>query len=205
MKPKLTTVEQTLLAYPTPIRRHLYTDVADFNRELAAKILAMRDASPGVRYSNVGGWHSDRWFLKNLGHEFAERLVGMFVENVRATVMTMVELDTPLPDQVGVEAWANVNGKGDTNAPHIHGGSPWSGVYFVATDPSPSAGGDLFFTDPRTAALMLTHPFNIFKTGSRIAVKAEAGRIVIFPSFLYHGVEPYAGETPRISIAFNLA
>jgi uncharacterized protein (TIGR02466 family) len=205
MKPKFANVDQTLLAFPTPIRRYVYKDVEEFNRELATRILAMRESSPGVKYSNMGGWHSDRNLLHNLGQELGNRLAGIFVENIRATMLSVVEMDAPLPQELGIEAWANVNLKGHSNAPHIHGGSPWSGVYFVATDPSPSAGGDLFFTDPRTSALMVTHPYNVFKCASRIALRPEPGQIVIFPSFVYHGVDTYSGDSPRISIAFNLA
>lgn len=204
MKPRLASIEETLLAYPTPIRRHTYKDVDDFNKELTTRILAMRDAAPGVQRSNAGGWHSDSQLLHNLGRELAERLVAMFVENVRAAMMAVAELDTLLPVELGIEAWANVNTKGNANAAHIHGGSPWSGVYYVAADPDPSAGGELFFTDPRTSALMVTHPYNVFKSSSRITLRPEPGQMVVFPSFLYHGVETYRGETPRISIAFNL-
>jgi uncharacterized protein (TIGR02466 family) len=128
----------------------------------------------------------------------------MFIENVRATMVSVAEIDAPLTNEVGIEAWANVNVKHNANASHLHGGSAWSGVYYVASDPSPAAGGDLFFTDPRTAALMVTHPYNVFKSGTRIALRPEPGLMVIFPSFLYHGVDPYLGETPRISIAFNV-
>jgi uncharacterized protein (TIGR02466 family) len=199
------TVDQTLLAFSTPIRQFSYANVDELNRELASRILAMREASPGLRQSNYGGWHSHRKFLQNLGPELANQLVKMFVDNVIATVTSIAELDTPLPQSVGVEAWANVNHKGDSNAAHIHGGCAWSGVYYVAADPSPSCGGELYFMDPRTSALMVTHPYNVFKTGNRMALKPAAGNMVIFPSFLYHGVDPYYGETPRISIAFNLA
>src|SRR5687767_1955151 len=113
MKPRLASVEETVLAYPTPIRRHLYKDVEALNRELAAKILAMRDSSPGEQRSNIGGWHSDGRLLHSLGQDLGGRLAGMFVENVRATMMSVAELDGPLPGEVGVEAWANVNVKGN--------------------------------------------------------------------------------------------
>jgi predicted 2-oxoglutarate/Fe(II)-dependent dioxygenase YbiX len=36
-------------------------------------------------------------------------------------------------------------------------------------------------------------------------VTHRAGRLVIFPSHLYHEIFPYQGERPRIVIAFNCA
>jgi hypothetical protein len=35
-------------------------------------------------------------------------------------------------------------------------------------------------------------------------VRPQAGLIVIFPSWLYHWVHPYAGHTPRIAVSFNV-
>jgi uncharacterized protein (TIGR02466 family) len=204
MRPRILEINQTILAYPTPIRRHLHADVGEFNRDLAARILALRDRSPGKRLSNVGGWHSDNQLLQTLGEPYAGRLGRMFMEDVREAFGVVAELTEPLPATVSIEAWANVNSRGDTNVPHIHGGCPWSGVYYVAGDTGPAAGGGLVFTDPRTAALMVVHPYNPFKGANHITLAAEPGVMVVFPSFLYHGVEPYQGDSPRISIAFNL-
>jgi uncharacterized protein (TIGR02466 family) len=204
MRPRLVEVNQTILAYPTPIRRHLRADVGEFNRELAARILELRDRSPGRRLSNVGGWHSDSQLLQALGEPYAGRLGRMFVEDVREAFAAVAEVTEPLPATVSIEAWANVNARGDANVPHIHGGCPWSGVYYVAGDTGPAAGGNLVFTDPRTAALMVVHPYNPFKGANHITVAPEPGVMVVFPAFLYHGVDPYHGDAPRISVAFNL-
>jgi hypothetical protein len=35
-------------------------------------------------------------------------------------------------------------------------------------------------------------------------VKPEAGRLVLFPSYMWHGTIPFGGEAPRLSIAFDL-
>jgi hypothetical protein len=41
--------------------------------------------------------------------------------------------------------------------------------------------------------------------GEPFRVGPQAGLLVIFPSWLYHWVHPYAGETPRVAISFNAA
>jgi uncharacterized protein (TIGR02466 family) len=41
--------------------------------------------------------------------------------------------------------------------------------------------------------------------GATERVTPEAGKMVIFPAWLMHGVRPYRGTAERISIAFNLA
>jgi hypothetical protein len=39
--------------------------------------------------------------------------------------------------------------------------------------------------------------------GRSIAVKAQSGIMAIFPSWLLHWMNPYHGDEPRVSIAFN--
>ena len=40
---------------------------------------------------------------------------------------------------------------------------------------------------------------------SEARMKPEAGRIVMFPSWLMHAVQPYQGGGRRISVAINLS
>jgi tetratricopeptide (TPR) repeat protein len=35
-------------------------------------------------------------------------------------------------------------------------------------------------------------------------VKPEPGRLVLFPSYMWHGTAPFGGDTPRLTIAFDL-
>ena len=39
--------------------------------------------------------------------------------------------------------------------------------------------------------------------GDPLRVRPQAGLLVLFPSWLYHWVHPYVGETPRIAVSFN--
>ena len=39
--------------------------------------------------------------------------------------------------------------------------------------------------------------------GRPLAIQPLNGRMVLFPSWLYHQVNPYHGEAERISISFN--
>jgi uncharacterized protein (TIGR02466 family) len=41
--------------------------------------------------------------------------------------------------------------------------------------------------------------------GATERVMPKAGKMVIFPAWMMHGVRPYRGNAQRISIAFNLA
>ena len=201
MKPRLINVKGTVMAFATPIQLMRYENHGEFNSELTARILAERARSQGRQLSNVGGWQSDGQILRVLG-EPGGKLGQMFFENVMAAVESQVEILQPVNKQFGIDAWANVNERGNGNAPHIHPGSPWSGVYYVATEMN--VGGQIVFTDPRTEALMSEHPLNPFNATNAITIAPQPGMMIVFPSFIYHSVLEYQGNSPRISIAFNL-
>jgi uncharacterized protein (TIGR02466 family) len=202
MKPRLRIVENTLMAFSTPIHQVRFENSDEFNAELSRRVLAMRATVTSQQFSNVGGWHSDSNFLQNLGEPYASQLARMFLQGVRSALESLVELGDIPPHTPLIECWANVNERGDSNRQHIHPGNPWSGVYYVATEPG--ARGEIYFVDPRVASLMSIHPFNPFNATNPITVVPESSMLLVFPSFLYHGVHAYEGDSPRISIAFNL-
>jgi hypothetical protein len=82
-------------------------------------------------------------------------------------------------------AWANVNERGDFNIRHAHRNhNIWAGYYVVEAGNGP-AGGRTVFPD------------------QGLAITPENGLAVLFPADLDHEVEPYEGDGPRITIAFN--
>jgi len=202
MKSKLKSAGDTVLAFPTPIHQARYNGVGELNAEVAKRILALRTKSAGVQKSNIGGWHSEATLLQDLGEPYGSQLGRMFVESVRALLGNLFEGMEALPTRVNVDAWAIVNEAGHSNQPHIHAGCAWSGVYYVAVEPG--MGGEIYFQDPRTEAVMCPHPYNLLGTAALVAIAPSPGLMLVFPSFVYHGVHPYRGTQPRISIAFNL-
>jgi hypothetical protein len=61
--------------------------------------------------------------------------------------------------------------------------------------------GMLEFLDPRAGAEAVSAPGDPY--GEPFRVRAQSGLLVMFPSWLYHWVHPYAGEIPRIAVSFN--
>jgi uncharacterized protein (TIGR02466 family) len=202
MKLRQARVRNTLLAFATPIHQRVYDNLGEFNAELARRILALRERSPGEMRSNVGGWHSDTLLLQNLGEPYTSQLPRMMVDSVKAVMDDVIETADPFTAKLSIDAWAIVNERGHFNTSHIHPDCVWSGVYYVATEPN--AGGEIEFTEPRTQALMIKSPLSPFQSNGRIALAPQPGMMLVFPSFLYHAVGRYEGTSPRISIAFNL-
>jgi len=107
--------------------------------------------------------------------------------------------------------WANVLRAGGLNQRHLHRGNHVSLVYYVETggvadaqvDPDiPETSGALELMDPRGHFEMAT--LREDPLGRNLIIRPENGRLVAFPSWLYHQVTPYQGEGERISIAVNV-
>ncbi len=103
------------------------------------------------------------------------------------------------------EMWVNVLEAGGAQSMHTHANSFVSGVIYV-TRPHPSAstvfikgigGTDFVFSNQHRNSR--TGPFN---GGKWVMPQANAGDMVLFPSYLLHEVPPNRGER-RISVAFN--
>ena len=101
----------------------------------------------------------------------------------------------------------NNNRKGDYNKSHIHPDSHLSGVFWIKCPPD---SGHLTFQSPHYFSQYnevtsytkefrdetISHPtYNVF---------SEEGRMIIFPSSLYHHVEPNKSDEDRISVSFNI-
>jgi uncharacterized protein (TIGR02466 family) len=101
--------------------------------------------------------------------------------------------------------WVNVMDKNAIHAPHIHPHSAVSGTYYVTV---PGRAGAIRFEDPRLAMLMAAPPR---KKNARpenrtfVTVEPKSGMLLLWESWLRHGVDPNGARSPRISISFNYA
>ena len=187
-----------------PMLNYLWPESEALNMDLRERILAREQSSPGQSKTNVGGWQSTEDFQKwagDAGQALIERAVALVNH---ATGQLLQHYGTQ--EEIGwkVAIWANVNRRGQYNQIHIHPGSTWSGVYYVDAGERPTDqphNGVLTFINPNLASAATFFPKTL---PNRIAVTPEAGRMVLFPSYLQHLVHPYWGERPRISVAFNV-
>jgi len=122
---------------------------------------------------------------------------GRVSENLGYDINTSLHIDS---------MWSIVNLPGSHNKSHIHPGSHWSGVYYVQ---APEKSGRIQFSDPRTASVMsgIRYQPNSRRkpeTWVKVSHNPVAGKMIIFPSWLYHSVEPNLSKDERIIISFNL-
>ena len=189
-------------AFPTLIGRLRVPDADAMNQDLQLLILAEEAKYPSLGRSNIGGWHSQTDFLSR-----PESAVAALTTWLTWGVSRMVDATTSprtFKGALSVSGWATICRAGAYHAPHSHPDSAWSGVYYVdsGTDnPGRSLNGVLEFLDPRAGVEAVTAPGDPY--GEPVRVRPEAGLLVIFPSWLYHWVHPYAGRMPRIAVSFN--
>jgi Putative 2OG-Fe(II) oxygenase len=74
--------------------------------------------------------------------------------------------------------------------------------------PPAMEGGAIVFRDPRGPAVAMYETPGIelpwVGSGTGIPFAPATGHLLLFPSWLEHRVEPFAGSGERISIAFNV-
>lgn len=107
-------------------------------------------------------------------------------------------------------SWFHVTRSGGHQGVHNHPMASWSGIFCVDPGDSPSDradSGSVRFLDTRIGAEMYLDAGNDqlrgqFRQGAH-AYRHAPGRLVMFPSYVYHEVFPYWGTRPRIVIAFN--
>lgn len=130
--------------------------------------------------------------------EFTE-LVEVFQ---RATCGVLDAMQAKYEDFEITGCWANIGAPGSQHSMHSHANNFLSGVYYVKTSPGADT---ISFRDPREQRSILqpqyqeTNQFNI----AVLNVAAEAGSLIIFPSWLRHSVPPNRSNEDRVSISFN--
>jgi uncharacterized protein (TIGR02466 family) len=99
--------------------------------------------------------------------------------------------------------WVNVMNKGAIHAPHIHPHSVISGTYYVAVPPG---SGVLRFEDPRLPLMMAAPPRKAKARPENrlfVDVTPKPGMLLLWESWLRHGVETNRARGRRISVSFN--
>ncbi|HUE78080.1 MAG TPA: TIGR02466 family protein [Sphingomicrobium sp.] len=189
-----------LRLFATPVIIDELADSAELNTSLEGAILERMRSDPGLRLSNFGGWQSNHDLTAWSG-DAGQRVI----RHAAALATSNTAAQGKAGMSWSIDAWANVSASGASNRSHIHGGSYWSAVYYVAV--GEGEGGELMLHDPRMPALRMHAPNLRFKDGGPevvASIKPKAGMMILFPAWLSHSVQPWVGGESRISIAMNI-
>jgi len=167
------------------------------NNTLAQHIIQWSQQDQGVKKTNMNGWHSTTdMHLKKEYQVLVDELYKMQHE-----IYQEEWLDRR--PKLG-NMWANINYSGGYNRPHVHPNCLFSGVYYVKTQPQC---GELVVNDPRPGiqTMMPTRksgqpPKHLWREAH---IEPVQGRLIMFPAWLWHCVEPNQSNDMRISVSFN--
>tara|TARA_Y100001938_G_scaffold23471_1_gene30596 strand:+ start:19 stop:603 length:585 start_codon:yes stop_codon:yes gene_type:complete len=172
-------------------------DVNLDNRLFEREVVEWSKKDNGVNRTNVNGWHSQT----NM-HEipvFKPLVDELFIMQEQVFAEEWLENGATIGNM-----WANINPPGGYNMPHVHPNSHFSGVYYIK---APKDSGNIVFNEPKTGAHMVMPrrkegkpPSHLWK---EVHVDPLEGRIIIFPSWLWHSVQPNKSNDIRISVSFN--
>mgnify|MGYP003340216308 FL=1 len=184
--------------FPTPINIGECEDFADKKDELMNWAYKLKYAHNSVCYSNrLDSWQSPPLEPDNMFNTYSGDLQRLVDEYKITGDMTIKYI------------WVNVNSTSGYNTLHHHGViTPLSGVFYIKV---PENSGDIVFHRP-THLCGSTFYRNISdefhgenKTMPEYRITPKEGMIVLFPSYLWHLVEPNTSGGDRISISFNIS
>lgn len=180
--------------FPTTIYgKDLHLD----NEILANHIIEWSKNNKGLNKTNINGWHSTTDMYKKPEYKLLiDELYKMQYEIYKEELLD----SEPFLGNM----WANINYEGGYNIPHVHANSLFSGVYYVKCKPN---SGRLVCDDPRPGTqhtIPIRNKHNLPKHLLRsVEIEPIPGRLVMFPSWLWHRVSPNLSKDIRISISFN--
>jgi len=172
-------------------------DVKLDNDKLAQDIITWSNQDKGLQKTNVKGWHSQTDMQTKPEYK---PLVDQLL-----LAMKQVWDDQHLDREARLgNMWANINPPGGSNQPHVHPNSLYSGVYYVKSNPQ---AGRLKIYDPRPGVQIVMPmrkegqpPKHLWRDAN---LDPFPGRILMFPAWLWHAVEPNQSNDIRISVSFN--
>ena len=194
-------LEDMHLFFSTPIWIKELNNFENINDELKSYIYHARKENPdGVKKSNVNGWHSEGFDLKN---QSLKNFITEISNNIGSAIKDMNwDLDTQTARITSM--WAIINKDRAFNERHHHGNSSLSAAYYVKAEKN---AGDLIFFDPRQANVF-HHPTSKEANSLNCQVQSvtpRAGTLVLFPSYLEHKVAENLSNEERIVVSFNVS
>ncbi len=157
------------------------------------------------KFKHIPNWNSSTHQLSNDGN-FSECIIHnenlvytkLFILEHVSNFMKLMKTPTDLKSRI-VSSWLTLTKKGYHAHTHDHGFADISGVYYFKTS---EKDGEIFFLSPSKAVknsrlLINRDPGRTFPP--------QEGRLLLWPSYLDHGVLENRTDHDRISLSFNIS
>ena len=168
------------------------------NEQMRKEIMAREKRKLGFKFDPIqgGGWQSNKDLLET-GATFSnlkKHLIRYVNEILSETYVDSATIRM-------INSWANISRKGEYTLPHIHEEASWSCVYYL----TPTGDANLYLKDPRPLEQMDRSHHYLKDPYANVIRKRpfQTGEVILFPSWLEHGVGTNISNSARISIAAN--
>jgi tetratricopeptide (TPR) repeat protein len=182
-----------------------WRSIGEFNRDLLA-VLAERHrfAAHPLDQSLRFGTQTARSLLTD-----PDPTIRAFLELLREPIADMRGRLDPVPDHpllgrnqgesVLVGCWSVRLRRGGYHVNHVHPEGWLSSAYYVYTP------ADVTDRDAQSGWLKFGEPrFPVPGAPPARMIQPEAGKLVLFPSYMWHGTTPITTDEPRVTIAFDV-
>ena len=189
------------LFFSTPVWVSKIENYKETNEEIYAYIKNLQNIdNKGILKSNINGWHSKNFDLKN---PKVINFINLISPNINQVLKDMNwNIEKQSVKITGM--WSIINKGGASNARHHHGNSDISAAYYVR---APKNCGEIVFYDPRPAPVF-SHPISNDSNSLNARVNSinpVEGGLVLFPSYLDHSVNSNLTNEERVVISFNIS
>ena len=183
--------------FPTIIYIKDIPNPEQLNSYLEKHILEWSSQDKGIHKTNVNGWHSKT----DMNHKSEYKPLVQELFQMQNEIIQEEYLD--IEPKLG-NMWANINPPGGYNLSHLHPNSFFSGAYYIKASPN---SGRLSLMDPRPGAQQCMPARKKGKIPRELWRDAYyepvPGRLIMFPAWMWHKVEPNKSNDTRISVSFN--
>lgn len=185
-----------------------WADVASFNTALAEELTRLHTDSEAPIDQTLRHGTQTRGNLFDLDLPLVQALKGQIAQAITAWLAARpIEAGHPFLGRRGVgwhftDSWSSRLRSTGFHTNHVHGHGWLSSCYYVATPASAlregSRDGWIKFGEPD-----LPEPQRSRLPPRRMEAP-QPGRLVLFPSYLWHGTTPFQDEAYRLTVAFDV-
>ena len=183
--------------FPVPVHTIIIDDFSQVQALLIKLAYQERDKNQGRTASNVGGYQSTPFLLRER-NDMLSKTLSNIITNLPCFKKSI---------KFNVSAWVNINKSGDSNQNHNHPATNLAGVLWIKI---PKNSGNIKLLSPYNFTgygelLSYTDEFQK-QTNCYYDYKYEPreGSMIIFPAHLTHKVEENKSNEDRISVSFNI-
>ena len=189
-----------LKLFPQPIFKYQIDNYKKINEELIKYIYGLHNNdNVGVKKSNINGWHSKPFDLKDdIPNKFYSH-----INNYIKDVFNKYGWEYNNTKVVCTSMWAIINKKGNFNIEHTHPNNYLSTAYYVK---APENCGNFKATNPNILNRHIrakAEQANELNSNSA-SIKINEGDLLIFPAYLPHSVDENRSDEDRVIVSFNI-